>query len=394
MPLANVHMRSVAFAVQPRRVFLIIAGLCCCALAVFSQTSDAPAVDQQNTAWTATTDLKSGDSLSTRIPVRITESHRQDGNQTIDNRSVQIRGLDGHLAPYQEIETETLQVDSTTVRTTTRTFGRDVNRAKSLIQVTEEERHSLPGGDSNVVRITSNPDVNGKLQPVQHELVETKAVSQDAEETNTTVMLPNINGGLAPTLKTHELRKRHADGTTESEKTTLLADGAGKWELSETRQVITRQEGTNRLTEERVFRRNAEGKLAEISRVVTKESENGSGEKGETTETHSVDVPGGSRDGSLHLVERTTTTQRTTDTGEQITEKKVEQTNPGEPSAGLRVSVLQNNKMVPGPSGEQSTATIRTRDANSSFAIVSVDTTNSDRVPTIQIQQTASEPLK
>jgi hypothetical protein len=260
--------------------------------------------------------------------------------------------------------------------------------------VTEEERHSLPGGDSNVLRITSNPDVNGKLQPVQHELVETKAISKDAEEINTTVMLPNINRGLAPTLKTHELRKRHADGTTESERTTLLADGAGKWELSETRQVITRQEGTNRLTEERVFRRNAEGKLTEISRVVTKESENGSGEKRETTETHSVDVPGGSRDGSLHLVERKTTTQRTTDTGEQITEKKMEQTNPGEPSAGLRISILQNNKMVPGPSGEQSAATIRTRDANSSFVIVSVDTTNSDRVPTIQIQRTASEPLK
>ena len=58
------------------------------------------------------------------------------------------------------------------------------------------------------------------------ELVETKAISNDAEETNTMVMLPNINGGLAPTLKTHELRNRRADGTTESEKTTLLADGA------------------------------------------------------------------------------------------------------------------------------------------------------------------------
>ena len=370
----------------------MIAGLCCCALTVFSQTSNGP-TDQQNSSWTATTDLKSGDSLSTRIPVRITENHRHDGNRTVDERSVQIKGVDGHLAPYQEIETETLQVDSTTVRTTIRTFGRDVNRAKSLIQVTEEERRTLPGGGSNVLRVTSNPDVNGKLKPVQHEFVETKAISKDAEETNTTVMLPNINGGLAPTLKTHEFRKRHADGTTESEKTTLLADGAGKWELSETRQVITRQEGTNRLTEERVFRRNAEGKLAEISRVVTKESETGSGEKRETTETHSVDVPA-ARDGSLHLVELTTTTQRTTATGEQVTEKKVEQPNPGEPSAGLRVSILLNNKMVPAPSGEQSAATIRTRDANGNLATVSVDTTQSDRVSTIQIEQSASDPTK
>ena len=377
------------FTLQPGRVFLVIAGLCCCALSLFSQTSDGVTADQQNSPWTATTDLKSGDLLSTRIPVRITENHTQNGDRTVDERSVQIRGVDGHLAPYQEIETETLQVNSTTVRTTIRTFGRDVNGAKSLIQVTEEERRTLSGGGLNVLRITSNPDVNGKLQPVQHELVETKAISNDAEETNTTVMLPNINGGLAPTLKTRELRKRRADGTTESEKTTLLADGAGKWQLSETRQVITRQEGTNRIAEERVFQRNAEGKMAEISRVVTK-AENGNGETRETTETHSLDVPGGTRDGSLHLVEFTTTTQRTTDTGEQITEEKVEQPNPGEPSAGLRVSILRNNKMVPGPSGEQSVATIRTRDTNGSFGIVSVDTTNSDRLPTIQIQQTTS----
>jgi hypothetical protein len=393
MPVTNVHLHSGRFPLQLGRVFLMIAGLCCCALTVFSQAPDGATADEQNSSWTATTDLKSGDLLSTRIPVRITENHRQNGNRRVDERSVQIRGVDGRLAPYQEIETETLQVDSTTVRTTIRTFGRDVNGAKSLIQVTEEERRTLPGGDSNVLRITSNPDVNGKLKTVQHEFVETRAISKDAEETNATVMLPNINGGLAPTVKTHELRQRRADGTTESEKTTLLADGAGKWELSEKRQVITRPEGSNRTSEERVFRRNAEGKLAEISRIVTK-AENGSGEKRETTEIRSVDVPGGTRDGSLHLVELTTTTQRTTATGEQITEKKVEQPNPGEPSAGLRVSILVNNKMVPAPSGEQSAATIRTRDANGNFAIVSVDTTRSDRISTIQIQQSPSEPTK
>ena len=144
----------------------------------------------------------------------------------LKKRSVRNSGTDGRLAPYQEIETETLQVDATTVRTTMRTFGRDVNGAKSLIQVTEEEKHTLPGGDSSVLRITFNPDVNGKLQPVQREMVETKTISKDVEETNTTVMLPSINGGLAPAFKTHELRKRAANGTVETEKTTWLP----RWE--------------------------------------------------------------------------------------------------------------------------------------------------------------------
>jgi hypothetical protein len=325
--------------------------------------------------------------------VRITESHSQNGNRTIDKRSIQIQGVDGRLAPYQEIETEALQVDATKVRTTMRTFGRDANGAKSVIQVTEEEKHSLPGGDSKVVRITFNPDVNGKLQLVQRELVETKTIGKDVAETSTTVMLPDINGGLAPAFKTRELRKQRADGTTDSQKTTLLPDGVGKWEVSETRQVTTTQEGANRTAEERVFRRDAEGKLSEVSRVVTKESEDRSGKR-ETTETYSLDVPGVSRDGNLHLVERATTAQRTRTTGEQVTEKKVEQPNPGDPSAGLRVSILVNDKMVPAPSGEHSTVTIRARDSNGSFGIVSVDTTKSDRSPTIQIQPTPSDQPK
>src|SRR5215470_13564005 len=242
MPAANVHMRSAWFALRLGRVLLLIGGLCCCTQSLLAQTSDSRATDQSSKSWTTTTDLRSDDLLPNRIPVCIIESHSRKGNRTIDKRSIEIKGVDGRLVPYQEIETEALQVDVATVRTTIRTFGRDLNGAKSLIQATEEEKHSAPGGDSNVLRITSNPDVNGKLQPVQREMVETKTINKDVEETNTTVMLPNINGGLAPAFKTHELRKRRADGTTESQKTTLLPDGAGKWVVNETRQVTTTQD--------------------------------------------------------------------------------------------------------------------------------------------------------
>jgi hypothetical protein len=366
---------------------LTIGAYFCFGLTLSAQTADSRATEQPNKSWTATTDSKSEDLLPTRIPVRIVESHRQDGNRTLEERSVQIQGVDGRLASYQEIETETLQVDATTVRTTMRTFGRNVNGAKSLVQVTEEEKHSLPGGDSTVLRITFNPDVNGKLQPVQHEMVETKTISKDVEETNTTVMLPNINGGLAPAFKTHELRKRAANDTVETEKTTWLPDGNGKWQLSEVRQATTRQEGTNRTTEERVSRLDSEGKLGEVSHVVSKESESTSGEKRSIVETYSIDVPGTARDGSLHLVERASTSSQINASGGQTTEQKVEQPNPGDPGAGLRVSILVNDKMVPAPSGEQSTVTIRACDSNGSFGVVSVDTTKSDKVPLIQIEQ-------
>ncbi len=373
---------------------LVAIGAYCFCPDVFAQTSDFRTAEELTKSWTATTDLKSDDLSPQRIPVRIIESHSQDGNRTMDKRSVEIRGTDGHFEPYQDVERETLTIDTSTVRTTTRTFARDGNGIKALVQVTEEEKHILPGGDSNVIRVTSNPDVNRRPQPVQREIVETKKIGADTEETNTTVMLPSVNAGLALAFKTRELSKRAANDTVETEKTTWLPDGNGKWQLSEIRQATTRQEGTNRTTEERVSRLDSEGKLGEVSRVVSKESESNSGEKRNRVETYSVDVPGTTRDGNLHLVERTTNTERSSSTGERTTEQTVEQPNPGDPDAGLRVSILVNDKMVPAPSGEQSTVTIRAHDSNGSFGIVSVDTTKSDRIPTIQNQQTPSAQSK
>ena len=375
------------------RAFLLVLGAFLLSATKLGGQASAPR-DEPNDSWTATTDLMNGNSLSTRIPVRITESHSQSGNRTLEERSVQIRGVDGRLVPYQEIEMSTTQVDSTTVRTTMRTFGRDVNGAKSLIQITEEEKHTLLDGQSNVQRVTYNPDVNGKLQPVQREMIETRRVGNDVEETNTTVMLPNINGGLAPALKTQELRKHRSDGTTEAQKTTLLADGAGKWELAERRQITTSQEGAKLTVEERVFRRDAEGKLGEVSRVLSEQSTNDPGEKRSLVETYSIDVPGTTRDGKLHLVERVSSSNKTDAIGGQSTEKIVEQTNSAEPGAGLRVSILTNERMVPGPMGEQSTLTIRARDSNGSLAVVSFNSTQSNRIPTIQVSQAPPEPLK
>src|SRR5208283_904697 len=250
MPASNTYVRSASVALPSAGgcrassvvafgcVLLVIGAYCFCP-SVFAQTSDSRTAEEPTKSWTATTDLKSDDLIPKRSPVRIVESHSQNGNRTLDKRSVEIRGTDGHFEPYQDIEKETLRVDTSTERITTRRFGRDANGMKALVQVTEEEKHILPGDDSNIVRVTYNPDVNGRLQPVQREIVETKNISRDLEETNTTVMLPNVNGGLAPAFKTHEIRKRAANDndTVETEKTTWLPDGNGSWQVSEVRQA-------------------------------------------------------------------------------------------------------------------------------------------------------------
>ncbi len=398
MPAPNTYVRSASVAhpiadgcrsssVVAFGYVLVVIGACCFCASASAQTPDSRTADEPTKSWTATTDVN-GNNLN---PARIIESHSQNGTQTVDKRSVQIRGVNGYLELYQDIERETLQVDSTTVRTISRTFGRDVNGRKTLVQVTEEERHSLVDRDSNTVRTTSIADLNGALQPVRREIVETKSIGANIEETNTTVMLPSVNGGFAPAMKTHELQKPGANGTIESQKTMLLVDGAGNWQAREIQQSTIRQEGNNRNTEGHVFRRDAEGKLSEFSHVVKTESESAPGETHNAVEIYSLDTPGTTPDGSLHLVERSTSTHRTSATGEQLTEKQVDQVNPGDPDSGLRVSVLIDGRMVPRPSGEKSTLTIRQRDSNGNFGVVSVETTKSDRILTIQLQQTPAE---
>src|SRR5437899_1998701 len=208
----------------------------------------------------------------------------------------------------------------------------------------------------------------------------------------------SANGGLAPAMKVQERRQRGANDTVESQKTTLLPDGAGNWQVSEIRQATTRQEGRGKSeggsTEERISRRDAEGKLGEVSRSASNESESSPGEKRDTVETYSTNVPGSVSDGSLHLVERARTVQRTSSTGQQSTEQQVEQPSPGDPGSSLRVTILTTGTVRPGPSGAQATRTVQARDVNGDLGVVLVDTTKSDNVHAIQVQIAPSEKPK
>jgi hypothetical protein len=195
-------------------------------------------------------------------------------------------------------------------------------------------------------------------------------------------------------MKVQERRERAANDTVESHKVTLLPDGAGKWQVSEIRQTTTLQDGKNRSTDERVSRPDSDGKLGDVSRTVSKESDSASGDKHNTVETYSVDVPGSARDGSLHLVERATTVQHTSSSGQQTTEQQVERTNPGNPNAGLLVTTLSGDTVSPSPSGAQSTRTIQMRDADGGFGVIFVDITKSDDIHAIQVQMGPSEKPK
>ncbi len=132
-----------------RFMLFAITAYLCGSLALWAQTSDSQS-DQANKSWTATTE-SNGENAE---PLRTIESHTQSGNRTLDKQMVQRRATDGGFVPYQDIEKETVQMDDGTVRTTTRTFAHDADGGRTLVEVVEEEKHTLAGGDSKVVRST------------------------------------------------------------------------------------------------------------------------------------------------------------------------------------------------------------------------------------------------
>ena len=365
------------------RTFGLLLVLPLLALAASAQTSD----DANDKPWSATsesTDPANGTSTHT------SQTHTKNGNQTIDKQSVGMQTATG-FQPVQDVERQSTKLNDTTTRSITRTYGRDINGQRILLQVTEEDKQSLPNGASRTTRSTSNPDANGGLQLIQREVADTRKLSPTIEETKTMVYLPGANGGLAPSMQIQE-RKEHTDEhTVQFNKSTMLPDGAGNWQVGEVRKGTITEDGKNRTTDETVSRAGQDGQLTEVSRTVGKESQTLSGDKRSSVETYSKDVPGASPDGSLHLVERTTGIQRESYNGRQTTRQQTEQINPGDPTSSLQVTVVSTDTKTQGANGTQDSRTLQVRGDNGGLNTVSVDMTKSDQTP-VQVQVAPEKP--
>jgi hypothetical protein len=190
---------------------------------------------------------------------------------------------------------------------------------------------------------------------------------------------------MAAGMQIQQREKRSGDHTVEVQKSTLLLDGAGNWQVDERKESTIKEDGKERTTEEHVLRPGADGKLALVSRTLGKDSETAAGEKRNTIETYFTDISGSAPDGNLHLSQRVTVVKRARSDGAQATEQQLEQLNPGDPGAGLRVTTKTLDVVQPATSGTRETRTIEVRDASGGFGVVSFDTRKSDKVHAIDV---------
>ena len=356
--------------------------------AILSLAAICAAQDNAATqSWSATSQQGAADGSVN--PTRTRQTHTQSGGRVGDKTSTETLGPDGRYVPYSDTETESHRLSDTATRTIVRTYGRDADGHRILIQQKEEESRNLPGGAQKVTRTVSNPDANGGLQVVQREVEDSKQISPNVRMTQKSVLTPDSDGHFSPAVQSERRETKGSDGSVQSKTSTQLPDGNGGWTLSEVRQSTTRQNGQLTSKEEQVLRPDANGNLAVIERTVNQQTQSSTGEKRDTTETYSTNVPGEAGNGNLQLVQRETTLHRTTASGAQSTVRQTEQPRPGDFSGGLQVTQQAIDIVRPGSNGTTAEShTILAPDADGRLNQVWVDFGTTNKPPAITVDTT------
>lgn len=286
-------------------------------------------------SWTSSSQQESPS--ETWNPIRTHQIHTERDGRVLEQTAVETIGLDGRYVPYMDTERESVRVDATTVRSLERTFARGPNGEKTLVQERSEETISLPKGAHRIVRTVANPDVNGALQVVQEEFIDSKQVNTGARETKSIVLMPDPNEGLAPVMQQQEIARPQVDGTTDVERYSWLTDGAGHWQLKEVRRGIHQDGGNTR--EESVLRTDSAGTLQLVEQTIRTQTKLGADQDSEISETYSTTVPGVAGENNLQIVRRESVRRRHS-ASENSVARQVESVTPGSTSGNLHPTEL------------------------------------------------------
>lgn len=326
------------------------------------------------------------DSTRNTNPSRTTESHTKSGNRTVDKKTVEVIGLDGHYQPYSEVETETIQESGGTTRTVTRTYNPGVDGGRQLSQVTEVETKDSGDGGSSSVQTTSNPEADGRLHVVGREIT-TKKKKGDSENAQTTVYLPNVSGQLAPSMQVNVQQTKASDGTVDSTKTTSMPDANGGWQVYEVLNQKVQGTAEDQTATSSTLQRDYLGNVSPVSQTVSTQTKAG-GQETTTSDTSSVDVPGSTRDQTLHPTKKSTAIRKM-QPGRTTTDQQVQEL--GSATVGPGTSTETKGVVITGISGTQETNSTTVQYPEGHPDVVSVQTSNSDQGSAVQVEAQPSE---
>jgi hypothetical protein len=308
------------------------------------------------------------DSTSVSASKRVSEKRAESGNRTIVTRTLESVSVNGGYAPVAICEDETVRVDANTTRHNLRSYGIDFDGRRFLIETVEEQNKRVANGGEDHVRTITRQDENGRLRVARREIEKVRPVDANQVETDTTVLLPDINtASLVPNAMTVEIRRQQSPGVETIHRAQLLPSGNGEWQLGEVREEVVKTDPNgNRTIEQQVSAPDLNGKLSVSERTVTHDTKNGA------VESRQTDRYLQSIEGTLVLDSEMRVVQTTGPGGTQV-KSELDTRNPISTSDGLRPSAVTVQTSSPNAQGGQNVSTSTSvADPNGSMKQVTV----------------------
>ena len=265
---------------------------------------------------------------------RRVQTRSESGSREVVVETVEAAGIEGRLAPAEEIVVETNRTAPNTTQTRRDVFRFGQDGRRTLSEATDSLRETLANGHSRVTHDTSAPDINGRVSLTARQLEQTRSAPLDAQETDITLLRPDLDDTLRATERTEYTERPIDPGTVRHDSTVLVRDVNGRWQPIEVRGGHARIAGSERLEEETVQRPDVNGTLAVEEKYVSRRS-TANGQEDEVIETHAPYADGFS---SLALSQRVHRTTTATADGGRYTVEEIESRNPVAPSDPLRLT--------------------------------------------------------
>ena len=312
------------------------AGICFCivitsSIASGQQPSDATGRRQH---WPGANLIEPTYWAAAVTPLRRVHARSEADGRKVIVETVEGLDIEGRLAPFEEVVTETTQAADFTQ--TRHDVFRITAGGRRLLETNESRQETRPDGDS-AVHSKWAPDLNGRLLLRSRLVEEKRSSAPDLQRTDTTVLRPGINETLRETERTESTTHRIDPEVVRHESTRLVRDVNGRWKPIEIRRGDVREMATSeRVEEETIQRPDLNGNLAVTAMNVTRSSRTKDQEQ-VVIETYAPRTDARGIDGRPPLSERIRRTTTVTADGVRSTVEEVESRSRVSPQEPMRV---------------------------------------------------------